>query len=74
MAAAGRAEATGRVGFGASRSIGQRILALGASTAAETDQALAAFAEQRSDALLVNADAWFTAQRGLLVTIAGPNQ
>jgi putative ABC transport system substrate-binding protein len=54
----------------AARSIGQRILALDASTAAEIERALAAFAEQRSDALLVNADALFTAQRELLVTLA----
>jgi putative tryptophan/tyrosine transport system substrate-binding protein len=54
----------------AARSIGQRILALPASTAAEIEQTLAAFVEQRSDALLVNADALFTAQRELLVALA----
>jgi putative ABC transport system substrate-binding protein len=52
------------------RSIGQRIFALGATTADEIERAYAAFIEQRSDALLVNADALFTAQRELLVTLA----
>src|SRR5262249_922970 len=46
------------------RSIGQHIFALGATTADEIERAYAAFIEQRSDALLVNADALFTAQRG----------
>jgi putative ABC transport system substrate-binding protein len=54
----------------AARSIGQRILALGASSAAEIERAFPAFAEQRSDALLVNADALFTAQHELLVALA----
>jgi len=52
------------------RSIGQHIFALGATTADEIERAYAAFIEQRSDALLVNADALFTAQRELLVTLA----
>jgi putative ABC transport system substrate-binding protein len=52
------------------RSIGQRILVLDASTVAEIEQALAAGVQQQSDALLVNPDALFTAQRELLVMLA----
>jgi ABC-type uncharacterized transport system substrate-binding protein len=52
------------------RAIGQRILVLDASTAAEIEQAFAAIARERADALLVNADALFTAQRELLVALA----
>ncbi len=52
------------------RAIGQRILVLDASTAAEIEQAFAALFQQRADALLVNADALFTAQRELLAALA----
>jgi putative ABC transport system substrate-binding protein len=52
------------------RAIGQRILVLNASTAAEIEQAFGTLAQQRADALMVNADALFTAQRELIVTLA----
>ena len=52
------------------RAIGQRILVLDASTVAEIEQAFAALTQQQADALLVNADALFTAQRELLVALA----
>jgi putative tryptophan/tyrosine transport system substrate-binding protein len=52
------------------RSIGQRILVLDASTVAEIEQAFAGFVREQSDALLVNADSLFTAQRELLATLA----
>jgi putative ABC transport system substrate-binding protein len=52
------------------RSIGQRILVLEASTAAEIEQAFATMVQQQANALLVNADALFTAERQLLVTLA----
>jgi len=54
----------------AARAIGQRIVVLDASSAAEIEQAFAAIARQRADALLVNADALFTAERELLVALA----
>jgi putative ABC transport system substrate-binding protein len=54
----------------AARAIGQRIVVLDASSAAEIEQAFAAIASQRADALLVNADALFTAERELLVALA----
>jgi ABC-type uncharacterized transport system substrate-binding protein len=52
------------------RGIGMRILVGEANTEAEIEQALAGFVAGRADALLVNADALFTAQRDLLVTLA----
>jgi hypothetical protein len=52
------------------RTIGQRILTLNASTAAEIEQAFAAIARERADALLVNTDALFTAERERLVALA----
>ena len=52
------------------RSIGLRILALGASTAVEIEQAFADMVQQRADALLVNADAFFTARRELLASLS----
>ena len=52
------------------RSIGLRILALCASTAVEIEQAFADMVQQRADALLVNADAFFTARRELLATLS----
>jgi len=52
------------------RAIGQRILVLDASTMAEIEQAFAAIARERADALLVIADALFTAERELLVVLA----
>ncbi len=52
------------------RAIGQRILVLNTSTVAEIEQAFAALVQQQADALLVTADALFTAQRELLVALA----
>ena len=52
------------------RSIGLRILALGASTAVEIEQAFADMVQQRADALLVNAHAFFAARRELLATLS----
>jgi putative ABC transport system substrate-binding protein len=52
------------------RAVGQRILVLDASTVIEIEQAFVAVVQQRADALLVNADSFFTAQRELLVTLA----
>jgi putative ABC transport system substrate-binding protein len=49
---------------------GQRVLALDASTVTEIEQAFATLVRQRADVLLVNADAFYTAQRDLLVTLA----
>src|SRR5262249_14730998 len=53
------------------RAIGQRILVLNASTTAEIEQAFGAIVRERADALLVNADALLTAERELLVALAG---
>lgn len=52
------------------REIGQRLLVLEASTGAEIERAFASLVQQRAEALLVNADALFTAQRELLVRLA----
>jgi putative ABC transport system substrate-binding protein len=52
------------------RAIGQRILVLDASTAVEIEQAFGAIPRERADALLVNADASFTAERERLVALA----
>jgi putative ABC transport system substrate-binding protein len=52
------------------RAIGLRIVVWDASTVPEIERALAAFVEQRADVVLVNADAFFTAQHELLVTLA----
>jgi putative tryptophan/tyrosine transport system substrate-binding protein len=54
----------------AARAIGQRILVLDASAVAEIEPAFTAIVRERGDALLVNADALFTSQRELLVTLA----
>jgi putative tryptophan/tyrosine transport system substrate-binding protein len=61
--AATRAEA-------AAHAIGQRIVVLDASTVAEIEKAFVALVQQQADALLVNADILFTAQRELLVALA----
>jgi putative ABC transport system substrate-binding protein len=54
----------------AARAIGQRIVVRDASTVAEIEEAFAALVQQQADALLVNADILFTAQRDLLVALA----
>jgi putative ABC transport system substrate-binding protein len=54
----------------AAQAIGQRILVLDASTVAEIEKGFAALVEQQADAVLVNADILFTAQRELLVGLA----
>ena len=52
------------------RSIGLRILVLDASTVGKIEQAFATIARQQADALIVNADALFTAERRLIVMLA----
>jgi putative ABC transport system substrate-binding protein len=52
------------------RAIGQRILALDASTVREIELAFAAIVRERANALLVNSDALFTAERELIVALA----
>ena len=52
------------------RAINQRILALDARTAAEIDRAFAVIAREQGDALLVNADALFTAERERIIALA----
>jgi putative tryptophan/tyrosine transport system substrate-binding protein len=54
----------------AAHAIGQRIVVLDASTVAEIEKAFVALVQQQADALLVNADILFTAQRELLVALA----
>jgi putative tryptophan/tyrosine transport system substrate-binding protein len=54
----------------AARSIGQRILVLDAGTVAEIEHAFASMVRQQANALLVSADALYTAQRDLVVTLA----
>jgi putative tryptophan/tyrosine transport system substrate-binding protein len=50
--------------------IGQDVLVLEASTGAEIEQAFATLVRQKAGAILVNADAVFTAERELLVGLA----
>jgi putative ABC transport system substrate-binding protein len=50
--------------------IGQRVLLLNASAVSEIEQAFQTLARERAEVLVVNADAFFTAQRELLVTLA----
>jgi len=54
----------------AARSIGQRILVLDAGAVAEIEHAFASMVRQQANALLVSADALYTAQRDLVVTLA----
>jgi ABC-type uncharacterized transport system substrate-binding protein len=49
---------------------GQRSIVLDASSVAEIEQAFTAIARERADALLVNADALFTAERERIVALA----
>ena len=51
-------------------SIGQRIVALDARTVGEIEQAFATIGRQQANALIVNADALFTAERQLIVMLA----
>jgi putative ABC transport system substrate-binding protein len=51
------------------RAIGQRVLVLEAGTTVEIEHALTALTPQQASAVLVNADAFFTAERELLVTL-----
>jgi putative tryptophan/tyrosine transport system substrate-binding protein len=54
----------------AARTVGQRIIVLDASSVAEIEQAFATIARERADAVLVNADALFTAERERIVALA----
>jgi len=54
----------------AARAIAQRIIVLDASSVAEIEQAFATIARERANAVLVNADALFTAERERLVALA----
>jgi putative ABC transport system substrate-binding protein len=58
----------------AARAIGQRILLLGATSVAEIEAAFATIVREHANALLVNADAFFTAQREVLVMQAARYQ
>jgi putative tryptophan/tyrosine transport system substrate-binding protein len=49
---------------------GQRVVVLDASTVMEIEQAFGTLVRQRADVLLVKSDAFYTAQRDLLVTLA----
>jgi putative ABC transport system substrate-binding protein len=63
--------AGGRDEQGIAHTIGQRVLLLNASAVSEIEQAFQTLARERAEVLVVNADAFFTAQRELLVTLAG---
>jgi putative ABC transport system substrate-binding protein len=54
----------------AAQTIGQQIQVLNAGTAGDIDRAFAAMAGRHADALLVNSDAFFFAQRDQLVGLA----
>jgi len=54
----------------AARSIGQQILVFNASTASEIDGAFASLVEQRAGGLLLSPNAFFSIQRGQLITLA----
>jgi len=54
----------------AARSMGLSLIALEASTDHEIQQAFTIMAERHADALLVNADAFFTARRELLAVLS----
>jgi putative tryptophan/tyrosine transport system substrate-binding protein len=58
----------------AARAIGQRIILVNASSVAEIEQAFAAIARERANALLANADALFTAERARIVTLAAQHR
>jgi putative ABC transport system substrate-binding protein len=54
----------------AARNIGQRILVLRAKNETEIDTAFATISQQRADALVVDVDAYFSAQRDQLAALA----
>jgi putative ABC transport system substrate-binding protein len=54
----------------AAQAIGQRTSVLQASTKAAIEEAFATLAREKADAILVSADAFFTAQRELLAELA----
>ena len=54
----------------AARSVGQRILVLRAKNETEIGTAFATISQQRADALLVDVDAYFSAQRDQLAALA----
>jgi ABC-type uncharacterized transport system substrate-binding protein len=54
----------------AARAIGLQVQVLNASTSREIDAAFASFADERPDALFVGGDAFFTARRVQLATLA----
>src|SRR5262249_25517879 len=57
----------------ASRTIGQRILALTASTQSEIDAAFAHLVERHAAGLLINIDAFFFSQRDQLIALTKHN-
>jgi putative tryptophan/tyrosine transport system substrate-binding protein len=61
---------SGRDVQAAAQAIGQRTLVLRASTKGEIEEAFAALAREKADAILVNADALFTAEREILAGLA----
>jgi putative tryptophan/tyrosine transport system substrate-binding protein len=58
----------------AARALGQQIHVFNASTENEIDAAFALVAKQKSDALLVGTDPFFTSQRDRLVALAAKNR
>jgi putative tryptophan/tyrosine transport system substrate-binding protein len=54
----------------AARDIGQRIVVVGAASAAELEAAFVALVRQNAEAILINADSFFTAEREPLVALA----
>jgi putative tryptophan/tyrosine transport system substrate-binding protein len=58
----------------AARALGQQIHVFNASTENEIDAAFALVAKQKSDALLVGTDPFFTSQRDRLVALAARNR
>jgi putative ABC transport system substrate-binding protein len=60
----------GRDEQGIAHTIGQRVLLLNVSAVSEIEQAFPTLGRERAEVLVVNADAFFTAQRELLVTLA----
>jgi ABC-type uncharacterized transport system substrate-binding protein len=58
----------------AAHALGQQIHVFNASTENEIDAAFALIARQRSDALLVGTDPFFTSQRDRLVALAATNR
>ncbi len=68
------AEAAGRREQENARALWQQVIALRASTLAEIEQAFDEVVQQKVNVLLVNPDAFFTAERDLIVRLATRNR